>query len=159
MAQAYQKGFNVRAYGILVNDVEGLGPSVLLSHEFYDGPEIRKFPGGGLEFRESPGNTVVREFEEEVGVKVELGNFHYTSPNFYSSYFRPMQLIALYWQVSCSEEIHLPQEPVPIAEGRMRMQQLYWQPLSSFEPDKFNNGADKEAGLHLLHLAAKAPFW
>ena len=40
--------FNIRVYGILINDAK----QVLVSDEYIRGTYITKFPGGGLEFGE-----------------------------------------------------------------------------------------------------------
>nr|MCU0376467.1 NUDIX domain-containing protein [Chitinophagaceae bacterium] len=60
--------FNVRVYGILINEQGEL----LVADEKIRGGYYTKFPGGGLEFGEGTRDCLVREFQEELGLKVEV---------------------------------------------------------------------------------------
>ena len=53
--------FNIRVYGILVNDQD----QVLVADEYIRGGYYTKFPGGGLEFGEGTRDWLKREFKEE----------------------------------------------------------------------------------------------
>ena len=57
--------FNIRVYGILINDKK----QVLVSDEFIRGSYYTKFPGGGLEFGEGTRDCLKREFKEEMNLK------------------------------------------------------------------------------------------
>lgn len=92
-----EAGFNVRVYGALFSPKKD---KLLFVEEVVMGKALCKFPGGGVEFSEAPGNALVREFKEELGVEVELGGQLYVSPAFHQSFFRPQQLIGLYWHVN-----------------------------------------------------------
>ena len=61
------KHFNVRVYGILIHK-----ENLLVSDEFIKGKLITKFPGGGLEFGEGTIDCVIREFMEELNLKIEV---------------------------------------------------------------------------------------
>ena len=61
--------FNVRVYGILINDQR----QVLVSDEFIRGEYYTKFPGGGWDFGEGPRDCLKREFKEEMDLEVEVG--------------------------------------------------------------------------------------
>ena len=61
--------FNLRVYGILINDKK----QVLVSDEFIRGNYYTKFPGGGLEFGEGTRDCLKREFMEEMNLKWRSG--------------------------------------------------------------------------------------
>jgi 8-oxo-dGTP diphosphatase len=96
-----QKRFNVRVYGILVQDGK-----LLVSDEFIKGKEITKLPGGGLEFGEGLADCVVREFKEELDLKVEVKSHFYTTDFFVTSAFHVnSQVISIYYVVDALEEL------------------------------------------------------
>lgn len=94
--------FNVRVYGIL------LGPNgeILVSDEFIRGAYYTKFPGGGLEFGEGTRDCLKREFQEEMGLNVEIREHIYTTDFFQLSAFNPgHQIISIYYFASPLEPI------------------------------------------------------
>ena len=94
--------FNIRVYGILINEQK----EVLVSDEFIRGNYYTKFPGGGLELGEGTRDCLKREFMEEMGLKVEVGEHLYTTDFFQMSAFRPdHQIISIYYMVKPLEEI------------------------------------------------------
>ncbi|MGZ8523464.1 MAG: NUDIX domain-containing protein [Chitinophagaceae bacterium] len=99
------RGFNLRVYGILINEKK----QVLVSDEFIRGNYYTKFPGGGLEFGEGTRDCLVREFKEEMDLNVEVGEHLYTTDFFQMSAFRPdHQIISIYYLVKALEEIKAP---------------------------------------------------
>ena len=94
--------FNIRVYGILINEKK----QVLVSDEFIRGNYYTKFPGGGLEFGEGTRDCLRREFLEEMNLKVEVGEHLYTTDYFQMSAFNPdHQIISIYYMVSPLEQI------------------------------------------------------
>jgi len=94
--------FNVRVYGILINDKN----QVLVSDEYIRGKFYTKFPGGGLEFGEGTRDCLKREFEEEMNLSVEVGNHLYTTDYYQQSAFNPNdQIISIYYFVKPLEPI------------------------------------------------------
>jgi ADP-ribose pyrophosphatase YjhB (NUDIX family) len=67
--------FNIRVYGILINEQKQL----LVSDEFIRGGYYTKFPGGGLEFGEGTRDCLKREFIEELNLKIEVLDHLYTT--------------------------------------------------------------------------------
>lgn len=94
--------FNIRVYGILINE-EG---NILVSDEYIRGHHYTKFPGGGLEFGEGTRDCLKREFMEEMGLQVEVGEHLYTTDYFQASAFHPdHQIISIYYYVKALEPI------------------------------------------------------
>ncbi|MBL7745933.1 MAG: NUDIX domain-containing protein, partial [Chitinophagaceae bacterium] len=77
--------FNIRVYGILLNDQK----QVLVSDELIRGMYITKFPGGGLEFGEGTRSCLQREFMEEMNLRVDVAEHIYTTDYFQMSAFNP----------------------------------------------------------------------
>lgn len=95
--------FNVRVYGILINDRD----QVLLSDEEEYGFQFSKFPGGGLEYGEGLIEALKREFVEECEVEVEVTDHFYTTDFFIKSVFNDSQVISVYYLVKPKTELLL----------------------------------------------------
>lgn len=97
--------FSLRVYGILINNRNEL----LVSDEYIRGGKYTKFPGGGLEFGEGTRECLVREFMEEMNLRVDVGEHIYTTDFFQLSAFRPnQQIISIYYYVKALEDITVP---------------------------------------------------
>jgi len=96
--------FNIRVYGILINDQK----QVLVSDELIRGKFYTKFPGGGLEYGEGTRDCLKREFLEEMNLKVEVAEHLYTTDHFQQSAFHPdHQIISIYYKVNALENINV----------------------------------------------------
>ena len=94
--------FNIRVYGILINEQK----QVLVSDEFIRGNYYTKFPGGGLEFGEGTRDCLKREFLEEMNLEVEVDQHLYTTDYFQMSAFNPdHQIISIYYLVKPLQKI------------------------------------------------------
>ncbi len=88
--------FNIRVYGIFINEEK----QVLICDEIVRGKYITKFPGGGLEFGEGTKECLVREFNEELSLDIEIIEHFYTTDFFQLSAFNPQhQIISIYYLV------------------------------------------------------------
>ncbi|TDO25879.1 NUDIX hydrolase [Sediminibacterium goheungense] len=97
--------FNVRVYGILFDENKRL----LVSDEFIRGAYITKLPGGGLEFGEGTRDCLKREFMEETGLDVTIGDHIYTTDFFQISAFNQKdQIISIYYFVHPNHPVQLP---------------------------------------------------
>ena len=97
--------FNIRVYGILINEKR----QVLVSDEFIRGKYYTKFPGGGLEFGEDTRDCLKREFKEEMDLNVDIREHIYTTDYFQMSAFNPShQILSVYYRVEALEEIRVP---------------------------------------------------
>jgi 8-oxo-dGTP diphosphatase len=96
--------FNIRVYGILKDSQN----RILVSDEFIRGNYFTKFPGGGLEFGEGTRDCLVREFKEETGLDVTIGEHIYTTDFFQISAFNNKdQIVCIYYYVHAVEPIQL----------------------------------------------------
>lgn len=75
--------FNVRVYGILINEKK----QVLVSDEYIRGQYYTKFCGGGLEFGEGTRDCLKREFLEEMNLNIEVTRHLYTTDFFKKALF------------------------------------------------------------------------
>ncbi|GAB3012170.1 hypothetical protein GCM10027051_13730 [Niabella terrae] len=90
--------FNIRVYGVLINDSK----QVLVSDEkiHFKNLEVTKFPGGGLELGEGLKEGIIRECREEIGIEVEVIDHLYTTDYFQQSAFNDShQLISVYYLI------------------------------------------------------------
>lgn len=92
--------FNIRVYGILMNAHH----QILVSDEFIRGNFFTKFPGGGLEFGEGTRDCLIREFKEETGLDVSIGEHIYTTDFFQISAFNHQdQIVSIYYFVEAND--------------------------------------------------------
>ena len=97
--------FNVRVYGILLNEQK----QVLVSDEYIRGEYYTKFPGGGLEFGEGTRECLQREFKEEMNLDVSIEDHIYTTDIFQMSAFTTEhQIIAIYYFAKALQPITVP---------------------------------------------------
>jgi 8-oxo-dGTP pyrophosphatase MutT (NUDIX family) len=90
--------FNIRVYGILINEHDQL----LVADELIRSTYTTKFPGGGLELGEGLKDGLIREFMEECGVEVTVTDHFYTTDFFVPSDFdNESQVISIYYRCSC----------------------------------------------------------
>ena len=87
--------FNVRVYGLLINDRN----EILISDEQEYGMRFAKFPGGGLEHGEGLIDGLKREFVEECNVEIEVLSHFYTTDFYIKSAFNDSQIISVYYLV------------------------------------------------------------
>jgi ADP-ribose pyrophosphatase YjhB (NUDIX family) len=97
--------FNIRVYGILINESN----QILVSDEKIRGGYYTKFPGGGLEFGEGTRECLAREFKEEMQLAVQVQDHIYTTDYFQMSAFNPEhQILSIYYYVKALEPITVP---------------------------------------------------
>jgi RimJ/RimL family protein N-acetyltransferase/8-oxo-dGTP pyrophosphatase MutT (NUDIX family) len=97
--------FNIRVYGILVNE----NHQVLVSDELIRGQYITKFCGGGLEKGEGTIQGLAREFMEEMQLHVQVTGHLYTTDFYQQSAFNAEhQIISIYYTVRALAPIEVP---------------------------------------------------
>lgn len=130
--------FNLRVYGILINDRR----EVLLSHERRHGRSFTKFPGGGLEFGEGITDCLRREFMEELGIAIKPGELFYLTDFFQESAFNPEhQLISFYYAVDYADWQSITMEK--LSDGLKDHETFFWMPLSELSEASVTFPIDK----------------
>lgn len=95
----------LRVYGILINEQQ----QVLVSDEYIRGNYFTKFPGGGLETGEGTRDCLIREFMEEMNLRIRTGEHIYTTDYFQPSAFNPAhQILSIYYFAHPLEPIRVP---------------------------------------------------
>jgi 8-oxo-dGTP diphosphatase len=133
--------FNVRVYGILLNDAG----EVLISDEQEYGIRFTKFPGGGLEFGEGLPDGLKREFLEECNLSIEVISHFYTTDFYVKSAFNDSQIISVYYLVKNIDPVNLVIKTVVFdfdGEGDV-LQAFRWVKLSELDVADFVFPTDK----------------
>lgn len=133
--------FNVRVYGILINDANEL----LVSDEFDFNFPHTKFPGGGLELGEGTRECLAREFMEECNLKIEVLDHFYTTDFYQKSAFNDTQIISIYYKVRALEEFKFPVSTIvfDFKDNSNGQQSLRWINLKDFNEDCMTLPIDK----------------
>ena len=131
--------FNIRVYGILMWKHQ-----VLLSDEIRKGNRMTKFPGGGLELGEGIEECLIREFQEELGVTVEVGESFYITKHFQRSAFNPKdQLLSFYFIVNHASPDKIPVVNKPFENAARNEMVARWASISSIEESLVTYPIDK----------------
>jgi 8-oxo-dGTP diphosphatase len=145
--------FNVRVYGLLIND----RAEVLVSDEQEYGMQFTKFPGGGLEYGEGTTEGLKREFMEECNSEVEVLSHFYTTDFFVKSAFNDSQIISIYYKVRNLSALDLSFKTKVFdfdGEGDV-LQSFRWIKLSGLSADDFTFPIDKHVAQLLMTESIK----
>lgn len=135
--------YNVRVYGLWINE----NSEVLVTDEYRLGVKMTKFPGGGNEFGEGLGNTVIREFKEELNIEVAKVKLLYINDFLQTSAFNSReQLLSVYYQVKPvgNPVIVTASTPFDFPELVEGAQVFRWISLRKIHPDHFTFPIDKK---------------
>lgn len=139
------KAFNLRVYGLLIKDSQ-----ILVSDECRNGFSFTKFPGGGIEFGEGVQDALIREFNEELGIEIQVDAFFYVNEFLQLSAFNENhQLISFYYKVSSLEleKITIGNHEVPHNEEGEKHR---WVDINDLKKDDFTFPIDKKVA-ELIH--------
>jgi len=137
--------FNIRVYGILINN-DG---KVLLSTERRKGFEFTKFPGGGMDWGEGSKDCIIREIKEELGIEIEIKKLFYLTEHFQTSAFREKdQLISIYYLLE-SNELSRIEDGMLSLDPNEEENFFYWHELDQIKEEMITFPIDKEV-LNLL---------
>ncbi len=134
--------FNVRVYGLLINEHR----QILLSDEKYGDFYFTKFIGGGLEFGEGTKDCLVREFKEELNLNIEVVEHFYTTDFFQESNFKKgQQIISIYYLVKTNETLTIPTSEIAheINTTQAEMQMQRWHNIKTLNENSVTLPIDK----------------
>jgi 8-oxo-dGTP pyrophosphatase MutT (NUDIX family) len=139
--------FNIRVYGILKDS----NNRVLVSDEYIRGSYFTKFPGGGLEFGEGTRDCLKREFMEETGLEVTVGDHIYTTDFFQISAFNNNdQIISIYYFVHAKKLESLITktsvfdfEPHQVSDPKGESEVFRWIEVNDLNEEMFSLPIDK----------------
>ncbi len=139
--------FTIRVYGILIDS----NNRILVSDEYIRGDYFTKFPGGGLEFGEGTRDCLKREFMEETGLDITVGEHIYTTDIFQISAFNSRhQIVSIYYYVHTNEPINLPTKtkrfdfaPEQTAEPKGQAEVRRWVDWCDLTPESVDLPLDK----------------
>lgn len=133
--------FNVRVYGIYVQDQR-----LLVTDELRGGYPMTKLPGGGLEFGEGIEDCLIREWQEELEVDIEVKDLFFVNRFLLQSAFAAnQQVIALYFTVKPLGPLigHFTTTPMDFLPGEGDKQAFRWLNLVTMTSDDFTFPTDK----------------
>ncbi|HEK20382.1 MULTISPECIES: NUDIX domain-containing protein [unclassified Mucilaginibacter] len=142
--------FNVRVYGLLINDNNEL----LISDEQEQGMRFTKLPGGGLEYGEGLIEGLKREFMEECNTEIEVTDHFYTTDFFVKSAFNDSQIISVYYTVKAVSDFRFTTKTNIFdfdGEGDV-LQSFRWIKLSDLKVEDFTFPIDQ----HVAELLIKS---
>lgn len=120
----------------------------MVSDEVIKGHHFTKFPGGGLEFGESPRDGLAREIKEEMGAQAEILEHFYTTEMFVRSAFRPNeQVISIYYRVRLLSPVRgrVSEIKFDFDPNKTGDQEVFrWLTIESLSPDDFKFLIDAE---------------
>ncbi len=141
---------NVRVYGLLFNKDK---TALLISYEWYNGIQMCKFVGGGLEFGEGTSDALKREFREELNLEIEVLSHFYTTDFFVVSAFNQnSQVLGIYYLIEAkmSDTVAATdyfEAPSMQSDGT---QLLNWLPIHAIHENIFTFPIDKKVATLLI---------
>ncbi len=133
------EGFNIRVYGIWVQN-----GNILVNEELIRGNKVIKLPGGGLQLGEGTIDCLKREWQEELGLDIEVLEHFYTTDFYQPSAFDNSQVISIYYFVSA-------QKPALIVNTEAN-ERTYWTDLKDISANTFTLPIDKIVGYMLANI-------
>ena len=140
--------FNVRVYGLLIND----NSEILVSDEHEYAMDFTKFPGGGLEYGEGLIDGLKREFVEECNTEVEIIEHFYTTDFFVKSAFNDSQIISIYYRIKpiILLNITAKEKVFDFGSDAEVRQSFRWIKLDELKPDDFTFPIDQHVAKLLI---------
>ena len=131
--------FNVRVYGLLVNNQN----EILVSDEFEYDQYFSKFPGGGVELGEGLIEALKREFVEECNAEIEVVEHFYTTDFYEKSSFNDSQVISVYYLVKAVKPLDLKFKTAVFDFDEGLTQSFRWVKIDDITADEVTFKTDK----------------
>ncbi|GGH75724.1 NUDIX domain-containing protein [Phaeocystidibacter marisrubri] len=133
--------YTLRVYGFLVKD-----DKVLISSEHFKGKHLFKFPGGGMEEGEGTKDALIREFDEELGLAVEVSQHVYTTDFYLNSFFDPAyQVMSIYYRVEAKESLSFETHPKGEIPKPGDSESFQWWEISDLNSEMFTFPTEAKA--------------
>ena len=120
--------FSYRVAGVLLRDNK-----ILLQKPTND--TVYALPGGHVEFGETNAQTLAREFKEEIGADIIVGDLKWVAEIFFPWGDKPCHQICLYYDVELKNEAQIPLDDIFMGderiEGREFKIEFHWIPIES----------------------------
>ncbi|MBN9485399.1 MAG: hypothetical protein BGO70_02835 [Bacteroidetes bacterium 43-93] len=125
--------FNIRVYGIWIQDGH-----LLVNEEIIRGRQVIKLPGGGMEIGEGTIDCLKREWQEELGLHIDVTDHFYTTDFYQPSAFDDSQVISIYYRVSADSRSFI--------TNYQENERTYWLPVTNIKEDTFTLPIDRIVG-------------
>ena len=136
--------FNARCY-VLIRSKQN---RILVMQERWQGVDLNKFPGGGLELGEGLLECIHREITEEFSSSEKLAYSHFFTPTeCFASRFKPQEQLLLNYFTNSTEADEQQWSLIPNDPNLLGMQ---WLELKAENAQWFTLQSDKDAFLKLL---------
>ena len=131
--------FNVRVYGLLINEDN----QILISDEQSGERIFSKFPGGGVEIGEGLIDALKREFMEECNAEIEVLSHFYTTDFYEQSSFNDSQILSIYYLVREVNPLQLIFKTTAFDFDTGNLQSFRWVNLDVLSPDEVTFKTEK----------------
>jgi 8-oxo-dGTP diphosphatase len=136
--------FNARCY-VLIRSKQN---RILVMQERWQGVDLNKFPGGGLELGEGLLECIHREIAEEFLSSEKLAYSHFFTPTeYFASRFKPQEQLLLNYFTNSTEADEQQWSLIPNDANLLGMQ---WLELKAENAQWFTLQSDRDAFLKLL---------